>query len=151
MEFLLTFPSRNNIHCAIIHPTGNYMLTNRNTRTKFEICSKLTIKSPERRHLHRSGVFIVNFEHIPYLVLVFLLFILNMYWAFTKPQFECFTVKSNNRELILENYRMPFPFNFPMSVLTQFISLDFFYALSENQRFPDFSGGIERDQWQKMD
>ena len=26
-------------------------------------CSKLTIKTPERRHWRRSGVFIVNFEH----------------------------------------------------------------------------------------
>ena len=46
---------------------------NRNTRTKGKICSKLTIKTPERRHWRRSGVFIVNFEHISYLVLVFLL------------------------------------------------------------------------------
>ena len=37
---------------------------NRNTRTRCEICSKLTIKTPERRHWRRSGVFIVNFEHI---------------------------------------------------------------------------------------
>ena len=28
---------------------------------KCEICSKLTIKTPERRQLRRSGVFIVNF------------------------------------------------------------------------------------------
>ena len=35
-------------------------------------CSKLTIKKPERRHWHRSGVFIINFEHISHLILVFL-------------------------------------------------------------------------------
>ena len=35
--------------------------------------SKLTKKTPERRHWHRSGVFIVKFEHISHLVLVFLL------------------------------------------------------------------------------
>ena len=29
-----------------------------------ETCSKLTIKTPERRQRRRSGVFIVNFEHI---------------------------------------------------------------------------------------
>ena len=28
------------------------------------MCSKLTIKTPERRHWHRSSVFIVNFENI---------------------------------------------------------------------------------------
>ena len=44
---------------------GNYMfkVNNRNTRTRCEICSKLTIKTLERRHWRRSGVFI-NFEHI---------------------------------------------------------------------------------------
>ena len=31
------------------------------------------MKTPERRDWRRSGVFIVNFEHIPHLVLVFLL------------------------------------------------------------------------------
>ena len=41
-----------------------------------EICSKLTIKIPERRR--RSGIFMVNFEHISHLVLVFLLLTLNM-------------------------------------------------------------------------
>ena len=44
-------------------PAGSCMfkVKNRNTRSRFEICSKLTIKTPERRH----GVFIVIFEHIP--------------------------------------------------------------------------------------
>ena len=41
-------------------------------------CSKLTIKTPERRQLCRSGVFIVNFEHISHLVLEILLLTLNM-------------------------------------------------------------------------
>ena len=41
------------------------------------MCSELTIKTPERRHWRRSGIFIVNFEHISYLVLVFLLLPLN--------------------------------------------------------------------------
>ena len=39
-------------------------------RTMCEICSNLTIKIPERRR-RRSGVFIVNFEHILHIVLVF--------------------------------------------------------------------------------
>ena len=34
--------------------------------------------TPKRRHLRRSGVFIVNFEHISHLVLVFQLLNLNM-------------------------------------------------------------------------
>ena len=43
------------------------------------MCLKLTIKTPVvRPHWRRSGVFIVNFEHISHLVLVFLLLTLNM-------------------------------------------------------------------------
>ena len=49
-----------------------------NTRTRCKICSKLTIKTPERRHWRRSSVFIVNFEDISHLVLVLLLATLNM-------------------------------------------------------------------------
>ena len=41
-----------------------FKVNNRNTRTSCEICSKLTIKTPERRHYRRSGVFIVNFEQV---------------------------------------------------------------------------------------
>ena len=43
-----------------------------------EMCSKLTINTPERHHWHRSGVFNVNFEHFSHLVLVFLLLNLNL-------------------------------------------------------------------------
>ena len=32
-----------------------------------EICSKLTIKIPERRQSRRSSIFVVNFEHILHL------------------------------------------------------------------------------------
>ena len=46
-------------------------VNNRNTRTRCEIYSKLTIKTTERRH-------IVNFEYILHLVLVFLLLTLGM-------------------------------------------------------------------------
>ena len=47
-------------------PANFYMFkgNNRDTRESCEICSKLTMKTPERRHLRLSGVFIVNFEHI---------------------------------------------------------------------------------------
>ena len=54
-----------------------FKVNKRNTRTKCDICLKLTIKTPERRW-RRSGIFIVNFEHISHLVLVFLLLNLNM-------------------------------------------------------------------------
>ena len=39
-------------------------------------CSKLAIKTPERRHWRSSGVSIVNFGHISHLALLFLLVIL---------------------------------------------------------------------------
>ena len=59
---------------------GIYQLkvNNRNTRSRCEICSELTIKTPERDDWRRSGIFIVNFEHISHIVLVFLLLTLNM-------------------------------------------------------------------------
>ena len=41
-----------------------FQVNNRNTRKRYEICSKLTIKTPERRQWRRSGVFIFKFEHI---------------------------------------------------------------------------------------
>ena len=47
-------------------------VNNRNTRARREISSKLTIKTPKRRHWRRSGVFIDNFEEISHLVLVLL-------------------------------------------------------------------------------
>ena len=71
--------NENDKNAVAIVPAGNYMfkVNNRNARTRCEICSKLTIKTPERRHWRRSDVFIVNFEHISHLVLVFLLLTLN--------------------------------------------------------------------------
>ena len=58
---------------------GIYMfkVNNRNTRTRCQVCSKLTIKTPEWRQWRRSGFFIVNSEHISHLVLMFLLSTLN--------------------------------------------------------------------------
>ena len=54
-----------------------FKVNNIKTRTRFEICSELTIKTPEQRQMLHSGVFIVNFEHISYLGLVFLLLTLS--------------------------------------------------------------------------
>ena len=62
-----------------INPAGIYQLkvNNRNTGTRYEICSKLTIKTPEQRQCRRSSVFIVDVDHISHLVLVFPLLTLN--------------------------------------------------------------------------
>ena len=61
-----------------VFPAGNYMFkfNNKNTRTRCEICSKLTIKIPERRHWHRFGIFIVNFEHFEHILHLFVMFLL---------------------------------------------------------------------------
>ena len=42
-----------------------------------EICSKLTVKTPEQCHWRRSGVFIANFEQISHIALVFPILTLN--------------------------------------------------------------------------
>ena len=52
-------------------------VNNESTRKMCEICSKLTIKIPQRRQWRRSVVVVVNFEHISHPFLVFLLLTLN--------------------------------------------------------------------------
>ena len=63
INFVVVNPCSANIHL--------FKVNNRNTRTRSEICSKLGIKAPERRHWPRSDVFIVNFYHISHLFLLF--------------------------------------------------------------------------------
>ena len=62
-----------------IYPANIYLfkVKNRNTRKRCEVRSKLTIKTPDRLHSRRPGVFIVNFEHILHLFLMFIFLILN--------------------------------------------------------------------------
>ena len=60
----------NNISAADIY---FFKVSNVNTRTMCKICSKLTIKTLEWRHWRRSGIFIVIFEQISHIALVFLL------------------------------------------------------------------------------
>ena len=62
------------------NPLNIYLLkvNNRINRTKCEIHSKSTIKTPEQRHWRRSGVFIINFEHISHLVRKFILLTFSM-------------------------------------------------------------------------
>ena len=62
------------------NPARIYLLkvNNRSIRTRCGICSKITIKLPERRQWRCPGIYIVNFKHISHLTLVFLLLTLNM-------------------------------------------------------------------------
>ena len=53
-------------------------LTMKTLEKECEICSKLTIKTPQRCQWHCSRVFIVDFEYISHLVLVFVLLTLSM-------------------------------------------------------------------------
>ena len=64
------------------NPTNIYLfkVNDRNTRKRCEICSKLTIKTTKLRH-SRSGVFIVNAEHISHHFPVFLDVILVFHWV----------------------------------------------------------------------
>ena len=45
----------------IVHPPK---VNNRNRRKRCERCAKLAINTPESPRRRRSGIFIVNFEHI---------------------------------------------------------------------------------------
>ena len=54
-----------------------YKFNNENTRTICEIYSKLTIKTAEQRHRRCSGFFVVNFEQVSHIVLVFTILSLN--------------------------------------------------------------------------
>ena len=70
-------------------------------------CSKLTIKTPQRCHWRRSGVFIVNFEHISHLFLVLLLFIfeeVKISWENTRTRWLMYlyiTLEDYGREITL--------------------------------------------------
>ena len=54
----------------------NYLLkvNNKNTGIWCQICPKVTIKTPERRHWLRSGVFIVNLFYL-FILFIFIYFL----------------------------------------------------------------------------
>ena len=53
-----------------------FKVNDKNTKTRCEAYSELTVKTPESS-ISRFGAFIVNFEYISHLVLVFLLLALS--------------------------------------------------------------------------
>ena len=63
-----------------LFPVGIYLVkvNNKDTRAMCEICSKLIMQTPERRQLHRAGVFTVNMKHILHLALMIWQLTLNM-------------------------------------------------------------------------
>ena len=58
-----------------------FKVNNKSTRTSCELCSKLATKASGRCHCSRSDLFIFNFEHFSWVVLMFLLLIVNKYWS----------------------------------------------------------------------
>ena len=92
------------------YTANTYLLkvSNRNNRKKYRICSKLTIKTQQRRQWRRSGVIIVNFEHISHLFLVCLLLTLTkcllgkeLNWTrgFHVPEIACLRNPQNSTQL----------------------------------------------------
>ena len=80
VDVVVNNQANHQFHSIILDPVGIYLLkvNKRNTRARCEICSKLTIKMPERLQWRRSGIFIVNSEHISHFVVVFLFLALKM-------------------------------------------------------------------------
>ena len=73
IKIILFRSCKNRIKVCATQAAFTYFKLTINPRTRCEICSKLTIKTSERRYWRLSGVSTVNFEHISHLVLVFLL------------------------------------------------------------------------------
>ena len=92
------------------HSVGIYLfkVDNGNTKTIGKSCSKLTIKTPERCHWCHSGVFIVKFEQISHLVLMFPLLIRKKVntWVAKKSMFKVRTknnIRNNKLNIIILN------------------------------------------------
>ena len=85
------------------YPVSNYMfkVSNRNTKTRYEICSRLTIKTPERCHCHRSGVFIVNLEHISHLFSVSIVNFEQIHAAWVWSSWNLFNLNDTHRERLV--------------------------------------------------
>ena len=95
-----------------------FKVNKKNSRKICEICLKLTKRTPEWRHWRRSGVFIVNVEHISHLFQVFLLLSLSMLficWGyaltnFIRPpgkdlwQFRGGHLRCSIKKIILKNF-----------------------------------------------
>ena len=77
--YILRKPASDSYRSA--YPANIYMFkaNNRNHRKGCGICSKLTAKKAEQRQWTLSGFFIVNFEHISHLFIMFVLLTLTKY------------------------------------------------------------------------
>ena len=87
-----------------------------------EICSKLTIKTPERRQWCPSGVFIINFEQILYIPMVFPLLTFNKWMSTAQANFLQKITASSNR----------FPASFKMAPGYRVAKFELKVAVSES-------------------
>ena len=131
------------------NPAGNYMfkVNNRNTRTDCEICSKLTVKAPERSYWRRSGVFIANFEHISHLFLVSLLLTLNMQLpagnemhVFTNKSKDTWRKSTDTVGVFIVNFEQVLHIN-PFHVTDLFL---YRLEISENQWLSNIFRGLKK-------
>ena len=83
------------------------------------MCSKLTIKTPERRHGRRSGVFIVNYVHISHLLLLSLMLTLNQQYR-----------QQNNAHIHVWSYKEK---HWPRKTSTDFVLILKLLILNEYQ------------------
>ena len=109
-----------------------FKVNNRNTRKRCKICSKLTIKTPERRHWRRTGVFIVNFENTRMALLTSYWCLYRWLWAYFTP---CSSVSIGNFEYVNAGWATNFPY------LAWF---DFKWAILANNKsaFSKFRWGV---------
>ena len=70
-QSLYQMTQRDSVEAACPFSIYLFKDSNGKTRTMCEICLKVTIRTPERRHWCCSGVFIINFEHILHIALYF--------------------------------------------------------------------------------
>ena len=59
-----------------------FKVSSGNTRIMCKICSKLTIKTPQRHHWHHPSVYVVNFEQVLHTAGFFTLLILSCWLCF---------------------------------------------------------------------
>ena len=62
--------TKKKLFCESLYNQGNIPVQshNRNTSKRCELCSKLTVKTPERREWRRCGVFLRNFKQVSFFV-----------------------------------------------------------------------------------
>ena len=84
-----------------------FTVSNRNSTKRCEICLKLTIKTTEQYQWHCFSVFIVNFNNISHLVLVFLQLTLSM----QMPAWSCVLLRILSKYITREYKNSTIDFN----------------------------------------